>query len=373
MIHPADSIALFYLHYFLLFSILPLNLPFVFISFFYSNNIQRFNMKDELAYNKVLDYFLWFNFSWLMLSILSGLYIIPAAIFFLIPLYFYWSAKRSIFKQSINFILPHIYLLNVLLLLWGGYENPGFIGPRNGTYYAYHDLEKTKLRLIEEYDYGIRNGNYLEFHENGQLKMKLNLVDNKIEGEVQEFYENGNKQYVYEVFDSELDGSFVAYHLNQKIARQQTYVSGKIEGVQRNFYKNGKLESECSYKDGILRGKSEFFHENGTTKMRCYYDDRPLEAVEYYENGQLKSSGKSMGVLKTGVWESYYPNGQLMEVGSYQINDEQQQYFKNGLWRSYHENGKLYRIGHFKNGNRTGQWYSYKENGAQSITRNYGL
>ena len=54
-----------------------------------------------------------------------------------------------------------------------------------------------------------------------------------------------------------------------------------------------------------------------------------------------------------GLWESYYPNGQLRYKGNYQNGKLY------GLCEIYYDNGKLWSKGYFKNYKEIGLW---KEN-----------
>jgi antitoxin component YwqK of YwqJK toxin-antitoxin module len=80
---------------------------------------------------------------------------------------------------------------------------------------------------------------------------------------------------------------------------------------------------------------------------------------EYYENGQLKTSGVYEDGEKMGVWRSYYETGELSEQSIHNPKtkeSESRQFYKNGVLkkeainrkdlfvnRRYYENGKLFR------------------------------
>jgi len=64
--------------------------------------------------------------------------------------------------------------------------------------------------------------------------------------------------------------------------------------------------------------------------------------------------------------KTYYDNGQLKEVGSYDKNGK-----KTSEWKYYYNNGHLLEIGNFKVGKRTGYWIFYGENGKLINADNY--
>ena len=67
--------------------------------------------------------------------------------------------------------------------------------------------------------------------------------------------------------------------------------------------------------------------------------------------GQFDKNNK-----KTGYWEFYYDNGNLLKKGNY-LNG-----LRNGNWEDYWSNGKLYSKGNYLNDYREGYW-GYYSNG----------
>ena len=60
--------------------------------------------------------------------------------------------------------------------------------------------------------------------------------------------------------------------------------------------------------------------------------------------------------LRQGLWERYWPNGNLWWKGSY-LNGKQ-----TGLWEWHWSNGNLWYKGSFLNGKEIGTWEWYDEN-----------
>jgi hypothetical protein len=95
-----------------------------------------------------------------------------------------------------------------------------------------------------------------------------------------------------------------------------------VDGVQINQYDMG--------------GKKQGYWEK--------YDEDNIEKGNYVD-------GK-----EEGIWEYFYPNGQLSMKGSYKNGEY------NGKWVFFHEDGSLDQKGSFKNGERYGEWSWYENN-----------
>jgi len=117
-------------------------------------------------------------------------------------------------------------------------------------------------------------------------------------------------------------------------------------------YENGQVESQwlSSYlmPDDVLADfylrLEQWFYENGQVESRWLVvvsSDRyeNSEVVRYYENGQVKSKGPMEDMLDgyTGVFESYYENGQLTVMRTYkdgELHGPHETYYLNGQLRS---------------------------------------
>jgi len=104
----------------------------------------------------------------------------------------------------------------------------------------------------------------------------------------------------------------------------------KYEIIKSNFTGNSELKEE-NFSNGQTRerGKYAYDEENVLSTLKVG------EWSYFYENGQLRSTGKyNIGTYiqccfsgackqfynyKIGIWKYYYPNGQLMATGEYEI------------------------------------------------------
>jgi hypothetical protein len=79
-----------------------------------------------------------------------------------------------------------------------------------------------------------------------------------------------------------------------------------------------------------------YYHENGQLKTIAKTINGIREIKRYYENGNLESDEKIDGNgEQTGEWKFYYENGQLSMIGSY-LDGKQ-----HGKWKFYKETGEL--------------------------------
>ena len=112
------------------------------------------------------------------------------------------------------------------------------------------------------------------WHKNGQLGVRCNLKEGK------------------------LDGIYEGWHNNGQLSFRCNYENGKKDGLKECWYDNGQLEERCNFKEGDEEGLWECWHENGQLKFRCDCKD-----------GRLN-----------GLWEKWNANGQLVDLRWYKNN-----------------------------------------------------
>ena len=134
----------------------------------------------------------------------------------------------------------------------------------------------------------------------------------------------------------------------------QLFSEVELDEVQREngnaktyFPENGKLLSTGKYKNGEREGIWEWYFPNGNLYYRSGYSPDKKRQVWIATN-----------VLgnEHGIHERYYENGQLEEKGSYEYG------LKVGKWEKYYKNGKPEHYGSFKNDKKIGKWiYLYPD------------
>jgi len=115
------------------------------------------------------------------------------------------------------------------------------------------------------------------------------------------------------------------------------------EVEQRTFYDEEKSQLKEVYT----------LKEEGSKVLHGPYSD-------YFENGNLKTSGQYFDNIANGVWEFYYENGQIRMRGN--INNG----VNEGQWEYYYENGETSMEGEISNKKRQGDWKMYFDNHAST-------
>jgi hypothetical protein len=87
--------------------------------------------------------------------------------------------------------------------------------------------------------------------------------------------------------------------------------------------------------------------------------------IYYDQKGQRAVAGKYTANLKTDLWQTWYPSGQVKD-SVYFMND-----MANGLCRKYSETGLIEGKGFYKNGTPDSAWEWYHENGQIATREHY--
>ena len=121
--------------------------------------------------------------------------------------------------------------------------------------------------------------------------------------------------------------SFITYSFSYQIEENFT---GKV--IKK--YKNGQVKSIENFKNGKLNGEFKEFFENGNLSQIGSFKNGDLESIKvFYENGRLKFEQNLKE--RKGKYRGYYPNRQLEEEGEVFQGEE------TGLWKYYDEEGNL--------------------------------
>ena len=107
--------------------------------------------------------------------------------------------------------------------------------------------------------------------------------------------------------------------------------------------------------DGKLTGVWEFYFPDGQLEVKVHMKNglRDGLAERYWQNGQLDFVGKYKNDKKDGAWKYYNSDGRLWSMGEYQ-NEK-----KEGVWSNYFPNGQLNNIGEYRNNKKEGPWKYY--------------
>ena len=163
-------------------------------------------------------------------------------------------------------------------------------------WYTHIDGYKTHVKFEANYKDNIRVGLSRTWHEccDGQIRYEDIYKENEKHVTRKIWSENGMELRT-DIFQND---KFLK-RLRPSLNVQETLENGLIDGVWKIFYDNGQLKKETKFKNGHAFA------------VGCY-DEKG--------NGQLCHYIKSEYGRKyeTGIWEIYYPNGQLKRKSTFQ-------------------------------------------------------
>ena len=118
---------------------------------------------------------------------------------------------------------------------------------------------------------------------------------------------------------------------------------------------SGCSDSYVAYShDGVLisQGKGKPGAERGAWTLR-YFDGSLRARGNYDDQGR-----------RTGIWETFFRNGQRESLGERSWVDEEYGSLRTGPWTFWHENGFQRSKGSYSNGRREGPWVFTKSDGS---------
>lgn len=240
-----------------------------------------------------------------------------------------------------------------------------------------------------------------EYHPNGQVKREVSFRDGQKEGVWREFDENGNvlrsQTYKNGVLltegivdrDGRRRGECKEFYADSTLRAVGVFIDGERSGEWRYYYQNGQLEQKGLFENGKQHGEWVWYYDNGQIQIvenfykgvengiYAEYDSegRLLVSGMYFEGlkvgkwveeiGDMREEGEYRNGQKTGIWVSYYDNGKMAFRGNFNAG------FPDGQHSFYYENGKLREIQHYAGGVRHGDWKKYLETGELYFTITY--
>lgn len=185
---------------------------------------------------------------------------------------------------------------------------------------------------------GMKQGAAIEMGKKGNIVVRSNYKNDKLEGLVIFYDENGNKteeinykeglrngenivyfpegniEFKQQYVNDEIQGLYVSYYPNGPKYSEVNLIKGKIEGKFVYYFQNGKVQIEQNYKNGMLHGKSNFYNEVGELVSAANYIEGKLEgeSVDYFDGKSIKAKGNyKKDVLIS--YTAYFPNGKVSE------------------------------------------------------------
>ena len=235
-----------------------------------------------------------------------------------------------------------------------------------------------KRAITATYYKGVPDGIRREFDErgmvikgyvfaNGILRYEgITDEDGKRQGYWKEFYPTGELKSEGNYIDSKQDGGWKFYFENQKIEVTGRYKNGKKEGTWYWYYPNGELLQEENWIGGKLDGEFLEYDENGNTIVKGEYLEDTEEGEWFYVQGHAVEKGIYYDGMRTGVWTTKW-----REDGKPISEIEYDQNLCNGKFTLYYNNGNIRETGKYSGGERVGVWNLYDESGELILTTVY--
>ena len=150
------------------------------------------------------------------------------------------------------------------------------INPDPNIYYQLIEFDMRKT-YIEHYNVWIpeitgmidednkKIGPWRWWYQNGEIEIKRNFMNDKLDGLSVKWYENGQKNW------------------------EGTYKDGRLDGLSTSWYENGQKKTEGTFKDGRLDGLWTGWYDNGQKKYeRTFKDGEKVSSKEWNEDGSVK-------------------------------------------------------------------------------------
>ncbi len=320
-------------------------------------------------------------------------------------------------KFRITLVIAAIIVLTVTFVK----IRQGYSGVKTYTYETGEKMSEGEIKK------GKYQGAWTFYHKNGKLLSKGNFYNDLRDGDWEWYSDDGLLEQTGSYLKGSEHGTWKYYHKNNAVLDSLEYVYGRANGKYIAMFEDGSIQQTGFYKDGLKDGFWFTYYENGGVYSRgsfkkgnmfdrwiTYLDDGTLlEEVMYDSEGNAKFtnlntkngeslikdgngtyklfsednktlllSGEYKNGEKTGVWKTYYANGDLKEEGSYEnsiykrhnawnLNGEQTIKEGTGKYISYYEDGVIYETGEVINGFNSGKFTSFYPDGTTAVEVNY--
>ncbi|MGB0424624.1 MAG: toxin-antitoxin system YwqK family antitoxin, partial [Flavobacteriales bacterium] len=283
----------------------------------------------------------------------------------------------------------------------GTYTN----GLEDGPWMFYDEMGQ--LFYSSNYSLGRETGEKIILHSNGQFLEHGDMNRDLQVGEWEYKYENGQTEKKGEFKDGIPHGVWTFYYPNGAISHETNAVSETKEKILTVYDTDGELLVDngfgwCTLYDqywyklvegqvenGDRVGEWTWYHSNGNKKVLGEYKNEEFRIISCWNsNGEQTVSGGDgnfsdidvnsglfeKGVYengkRTGVWESFFPESDLVYI--------QQTYFNGklkGTSKSFHENGEVETEGRMLDLHKDGRWTWYYDTGQKEseVFYNKGL
>ena len=114
-------------------------------------------------------------------------------------------------------------------------------------------------------------------------------MENKLK-QIKFFYENKQLERCYHVDEQDRkQGVSEWYYISGQLIIRCNYKDGKLDGPYETWYENGQMWERSNYKNGKFDGLCESWHNNGQMRSRGNYKDNKHDGLheEWDRDGKL--------------------------------------------------------------------------------------
>lgn len=249
--------------------------------------------------------------------------------------------------------------------------------------HSFYDSLGNKEQTI---DYSQKNPAVEFFYPNGKTKEKHSLYEMKYhlsEGGTG----FGNSYTIAKM------GPYISYYENGNVRSEGSYITTSTlytsqmslkDGAWKFYKEDGTLDYENNYRQGVRIGKNRIFSDKDNREVEDAalvdsYDDvyfsndgrfDPSQMVtEYSKDGKKIFEGFLASwepMVPNGKFTEYYENGNIKSSGTYDRSSAE------GAWIENYESGKLKAKGNYMYSCRYNNWEEYYEDGTIKLKCDYG-
>ncbi len=214
-----------------------------------------------------------------------------------------------------------------------------------------------RLRINRRDKNNLKQGKWFLFYENGNIKQEGTYLDDKKDGYFKDYTETGDLLKISKYLMGELqpDAEEIAklkvkneYYPDGKLKLSAMYRNESPEGIWREYKPDGTIERSLMYHNGIITGEGNVLDDGNK--------DGPWK--EFFADGTLKSEGNYADGKPVGDWKYFHLNGKTEQIGKFNKQGKPE-----GKWKWFYEDGKLLREENYRNGLRDGLLSEYDEEG----------
>lgn len=197
-------------------------------------------------------------------------------------------------------------------------------GIRNGVFKGKILVDGSEYNYEGTFVEGIKHGKWIIKYLEGKNRAILEYNYDMPEGQWVYFYNNGKKEFSETFKDGILEGTVVEYDPQGNVKKKLKYQNGLLEGEVVFFYDGNVLDILAHFNHGRLNGRVEIFSQENILQLEGNYKNDKRESLWklYYKTGDLKVTVPYKKGLKHGKSVIYDKSGGIVQVNSYENNNE---------------------------------------------------